>query len=561
MPKFLTPIDMTKLEIQNARFQNLAAAPGTPAIGQYYYDTALNIPYIYSGSTLGWVAMTSGSSSSHNPVTLDTTADTILNLNIQQLSLDPQANNTVWAGSTSGSGGLTPTFRTLVAADLPSLDQITIAASSVNLNSNKIINLLNPTDAQDAATKVYVDNVASGIDAKASVYLASTVDIPSLSGSMLIDGIATASGSRVLVKAQNTPTQNGVYIVNSGSWTRSTDLSTWDQFVSAFVFVESGSTLADTGWVCTVDAGGAIGVDPITWVQFTSAGNYTAGSGLQMWGQSIAMRVPGNITSTSTNVADGTGHTHAVDSTIAKSSITITAGSGLTGGGDLTANRVIDVGAGDGISVAVDSVSANIDTAAGLKFDSSSPKKIQVGLLSTGGLQFTTGSLGAKLDGSTITTGSNGLKVTDNTYQPLDATLTALAGITSAASQIILGTGVDSFVSGALTDLYVATANKDGLAGTYSMRTLGSGSQQASSGSHVHAGMATKYTTAIGNTTLTDLPVTHNLNSRNIIVQVARTLTPFDVVYPDIEMTSASICVIRFAVAPATNEYTVTVIG
>jgi len=561
MPKFLTPIDMTKLEIQNARFQNLAAAPGTPAIGQYYYDTALNIPYIYSGSTLGWVAMTSGSSSSHNPVTLDTTADTILNLNIQQLSLDPQANNTVWAGSTSGSGGLTPTFRTLVAADLPSLDQITIAASSVNLNSNKIINLLNPTDAQDAATKVYVDNVASGIDAKASVYLASTVDIPSLSGSMLIDGIATASGSRVLVKAQNTPTQNGVYIVNSGSWTRSTDLSTWDQFVSAFVFVESGSTLADTGWVCTVDAGGAIGVDPITWVQFTSAGNYTAGSGLQMWGQSIAMRVPGNITSTSTNVADGTGHTHAVDSTIAKSSITITAGSGLTGGGDLTANRVIDVGVGDGISVAVDSISANIDTGAGLKFDTSSPKKIQVGLLSTGGLQFTTGSLGVMLDGSTITTGSNGLKVTDSTYQPLDATLTALAGITSAASQIILGTGVDSFVSGALTDLYVATANKDGLAGTYSMRTLGSGSQQASSGSHVHAGMATKYTTAIGNTTLTDLPVTHNLNSRNIIVQVARTLTPFDVVYPDIEMTSASICVIRFAVAPATNEYTVTVIG
>lgn len=308
MPKFLTPIDMTKLEIQNARFQNLAAAPGTPAFGQYYYDTALNIPYIYSGSTLGWVAMTSGSNSSHSAVTLDSSAATILNLNIQQLSLDAQANNTVWAGSTSGSGGLTPTFRSLVAADVPTLDAIRTAIADVALGSHKITGVSDPTLAQDAATKNYVDNIASGIDAKASVFLASTVDIPLMSGSQTIDGVTATVGSRVLIKSQNTQSQNGVYVVNSGSWTRSTDMNTWAQLVSAFVFVEKGNTLADTGWVCTVDAGGTIDVTAVTWVQFSAAGAYTAGSGLQMWGQSIAMRTPGNITSTSINSEIGRAH-------------------------------------------------------------------------------------------------------------------------------------------------------------------------------------------------------------------------------------------------------------
>lgn len=48
--KFLTPIDLTKLELRNAVFQNLATDPSTPVEGQFYYDTVNKKLKIYNGT-------------------------------------------------------------------------------------------------------------------------------------------------------------------------------------------------------------------------------------------------------------------------------------------------------------------------------------------------------------------------------------------------------------------------------------------------------------------------------------------------------------------------------
>lgn len=50
------------------------------------------------------------------------------------------------------------------------------------------------------------------------------------------------------------------------------------------MFVQEGTTYADTGWVCTVNAGGTLGTTPITYSQFSGAGSYTAGPGLALSG-------------------------------------------------------------------------------------------------------------------------------------------------------------------------------------------------------------------------------------------------------------------------------------
>jgi hypothetical protein len=132
----------------------------------------------------------------------------------------------------------------------------------------------------ESVTKQYVDNAVQGIDAKASARVATTGNI-TLSGVQTIDGVAVVDGDRVLVKDQTALTDNGIYVVTSGgSWTRATDVDTWNEFISAFVFIESGTVNADSGWLCTVDQGGTIGVTGVTWVQFSGAGQITGGGGL-----------------------------------------------------------------------------------------------------------------------------------------------------------------------------------------------------------------------------------------------------------------------------------------
>ena len=82
-----------------------------------------------------------------------------------------------------------------------------------------------------------------------------------------------------MVKDQTDASENGIYEVAAGAWSRTDDANTWDELVSAFVFVESGTTNADTGWVTQTVAGGTLGTDNIPWTQFSSAGQVTAGAG------------------------------------------------------------------------------------------------------------------------------------------------------------------------------------------------------------------------------------------------------------------------------------------
>jgi hypothetical protein len=181
------------------------------------------------------------------------------------------------------------------------LDQLAAPAAAVDFNSQRITGLADPTAAQDAATKNYVDLTVQGLDPKASVKAASTANIASLSGTMTIDGVALVAGDRVLVKDQTTVSANGVYIVAAGAWARAIDLSTWDEHISAYLFVEQGTVNADIGYLCTADAGGTLGTTAIAFVQFNGAGQIVAGNGLTKTGNTI-------------DVGAGTGIAVAADS-------------------------------------------------------------------------------------------------------------------------------------------------------------------------------------------------------------------------------------------------------
>jgi hypothetical protein len=207
-----------------------------------------------------------------------------------------QTANTVFAGPSTGSDDV-PTFRTLVNADL---QHSTTTVGSTTLTLGSTVTALagldtvtvtgNPTNALELAPKQYVDSVAQGLDVKASCKYASTANVASISGVLTIDGQSTATGDRILLKDQSSAAENGIYVADdAGAWARSADMDNWAEVPGAFVFIESGDTLADTGWVCTADQGGTIDVTAMPWSQFSGVGTYIAGTGLTLTGNTFSI--------------------------------------------------------------------------------------------------------------------------------------------------------------------------------------------------------------------------------------------------------------------------------
>ena len=191
-------------------------------------------------------------------------------------------------GNVTGNITGNVTGNVTAASGTSTFNNVTISGS-LDMDSGTsatITGLASPTNDSDAATKGYVDALAQGIDAKASVIAATTANI-TLSGAQTIDGISIVAGDRVLVKDQSTASNNGIYLCATGSWTRTTDADTYAELVAAFTFVEKGTTNADSGFICTIDAGGTLGSTSITWAQFSGAGQITAGDGLTKTGNTL----------------------------------------------------------------------------------------------------------------------------------------------------------------------------------------------------------------------------------------------------------------------------------
>ena len=127
---------------------------------------------------------------------------------------------------------------------------------------------------------------------------------------LVIDGITVANNDRVLVYSESTPAYNGVYdVTDSGNataaWvlTRSSDMNKYIPASSSgmgkgsYLFIEEGATGAGESYVLTAPDGEIIiGTTNVGFTQFSSAGSYTAGAGIDISGTTISANVDGVTT-------------------------------------------------------------------------------------------------------------------------------------------------------------------------------------------------------------------------------------------------------------------------
>jgi len=264
-----------------------AAASGTltlPAatdtlVGKATTDTLTNKTISGSNNTLSNIGNSSLTNSSitigTTSVSLGATSNTLAG--VQQLDVDNIRidGNTISTTDSNGDLALSPN-----------------GTGRVDVSGSRIIGLAEPVDDTDAATKGYVDAARSGLDVKQSVRAATTEAITlasELENGDVIDDVTLVTGDRVLVKHQSTASQNGIYVVQaSGAAVRATDFDGAGEVSGgAFTFVEEGTVNADSGWVVTSNGAIIVGTDAIDWVQFSGAGQITAGAGLTKSGNTI----------------------------------------------------------------------------------------------------------------------------------------------------------------------------------------------------------------------------------------------------------------------------------
>lgn len=214
--------------------------------------------------------------------------------------------------------------------------------NTLDASGNKIVNLTDGTNPQDAVTKAQLDAAVQGFKWKEPVRAATTANI-TLSGTQTIDGIALVAGDRVLVKNQTTGSANGLYLVAAGAWTRTTDFDSASEVLGAAVFVSEGTTQGNQQWIMTTDAPITIGTTALVWAQVGGGASYTAGNGITILGGVIALDTAVAARKMSATVGDGTATTITVTHNLNTQDVTVSVREASTNAGvlcDWVANGV-----------------------------------------------------------------------------------------------------------------------------------------------------------------------------------------------------------------------------
>ena len=228
-------------------------------------------------------------------------------LTVSSTGITVAGNSTL--GNTANANYIGGTLTTAAQPNITSVGTLSglTVSSNINVANYHITNLAAPVNSTDAATKAYVDSIAEGLHVHAPVEAATTDTLANITSGTItynngtsgvgatlttttsftnIDSVPiNTANTRILVKDEANSAQNGIYVYsNSTVITRATDFNTPTEMAGGdFFFVNSGTTYADTGWVLA-DPVTTVGTSAVNFLQFSGAGDYSAGTGLALNG-------------------------------------------------------------------------------------------------------------------------------------------------------------------------------------------------------------------------------------------------------------------------------------
>ncbi len=471
--KFLTPIDLNKLELQNAVIQNLATDPASPAQGQIYYNSVSDLLKVYDGTA--WFEV--------GALSTEAVQDIVAGVIVAGSGVSSTYNdssNTLTIANT-GVTGLTGTA-----------DEVTVSASAgavtvslpATINANTTGTAASLTTARNIALTGDVTGTLS-FDGSASASMATTIAANSVALGTDTTGnyVATAAAG------------SGIDVSGSGSET------------AALTITNTGVTsLLGTADEVTVSA---------------SAGAVTL---------SLPATINANTTGTAASLTtartieltgDVTG-TLSFDGSASASMATTIAANSVALGTDTTGNYVATItGTANEIEVS-GSGSETASVTIGL------PDDVTIGNLTVSGALTVSGSA-TYINTEIVTINDNIILLNNNEA----GTPSANAGI-----EVERGTSTNTSI------LWNETSD---------VWTL------SNDGTNYH-GITRKHSASVGNGAATSIAVTHNLNSRDVAVDVYDNST-YETVECDVVRTDANVVTVSFAAAPTSNAYRVVIVG
>lgn len=550
MPKYLSNVDLNRNQLQNAVIQPLGTAPTSPVTGLIYYNTTTNRFYGYNGTD--WIPMDAlgATMTGANIVTALNLSTSIIdndNLSTGVNTAITKAHDAVTVSDTS-SVNLTLTGQAISA------DVIfgTTATTATAGNDARLSNSRTPTAHANT-------HITSGSDA-----------IPSFT--------STASG---LVPLSGGGTVK--YLRADGTWVTPPDTT----YSLATTTVAGLMAFADKVKLDGIATGATANLGTVTAVTATAPVVSTGGTTPVLSMAKATASVDGYMSKEYSAKLDGisasadvnqnafstvvvSGQTSVVADT-ETDSLTLVAGSNVSITTDATTDAITISSTNTTYPVfntttnGLVPLTTTSNTTDYLRKDgtwATPPNTVY-------SLPVASATLGGVKSGTDITVDASGnVSVVDDSHNHVVANIDGLSTTLATFATTTVAQGyattaennAKGYADTAITNLLgSAPATLDTL--NELATALGNDPNFATTIATNIAGKTSKYTATVGDGVALSYVITHNKNSRDVVVALRETVAPYATVYTDIEMTTVNTVTVYFSTAPTAGQYTITVIG